>query len=311
MADIYHIIYNPYANRGGSKRYLDAFCALLDGKNTAYVVYETTGPGHATQITRDIIAQGEGQGIGTKYIVIMGGDGTIHEVVNGYCQGDDVVFGIVPAGTGNDVASMLQIPEGLENIETAVRNILEKNIKPVDFIAAEQVSKPAQALTPAMQSVLFFSYGIAAAMILEMQKYKRKNKFSYYRALLKNVVCFEPGEYDVTADGGETRRYKVDFCAVHNCVHAGGGMQLITDAVMDDGFLELFIVENRGFIRRIHNFIAILRKKIHLQPNAQIIKVKNVTITPISNNLCCVDGENHYIDQLKLSVRHKGIKVFG
>ena len=298
MKDIYHIIYNPYANRGGAKRYLDAFCALLDTKEITYIVYETTGKGHATQITRDIIAKGEN--LGAKYIVIMGGDGTVHEVVNGYHEGDDVVFGIIPAGTGNDVASMLQIPANIEDIEAAAANILKKNIKAVDFIAAEN----------GMQSVLFFSYGIAAAMILEMQKYKKKSKLSYYRALLKNVFRYKASEYEVALGGTAPRRYKVDFCAVHNCIHAGGGMHLIVDAVMDDGFLELFIVENRGLIRRILNFISILRKKIHLQPNAQIIKVKNVTITPVSNNLCCIDGENHYIDQLKLSVRNKGINMF-
>jgi len=297
MTDIYHIVYNPYANRGGASLYLKAFCNLLDAQDRAYQVYETTGTGHATEITRGIIA-GE---VGTKYIVIMGGDGTVHEVVNGYREGDDVVFGIVPAGTGNDVASMLKVPDKPENVEAAAANILKKNVRAVDLIVADN----------GMQSVLFFSYGIAAAMILEMQKYRRKNKLSYYRALIKNVFRFKAKEYDVTPDGGETRRYKVDFCAVHNCIHAGGGMSLINCAVMDDGLLELFIVENRGIFRRILNFIAILRKNIHKQPNAQIIKVKSVTINPVDNNLCCVDGENHYIDRLELAVRHKGIKVFG
>ncbi|MCL2376441.1 MAG: hypothetical protein FWC76_03490 [Defluviitaleaceae bacterium] len=296
MTDIYHIIYNPYANRGGAARYLQAFCALLDSKSKAYTVYETTGPGHATQITRDIIAQGDG----TKYIVIMGGDGTVHEVVNGYNEGDDVVFGIVPAGTGNDVAAMLGIPAALEDIEAAAVNILEKNVRPVDFISAVD-----------MQSILFFSYGIAAAMILDMQKYKKKTKISYYRALLKNMFVFKADEYEVTYDGGEARRYKADFCAVHNCIHAGGGMHLIDGAVMDDGLMELFIVEHRGFFRRVLNFISILGKKIHLQPNVQVLRVKEVTIVPTANKLCCTAGENHYFDQLKLSMRHKGIKVFG
>jgi len=297
MADTYHIIYNPYANRGGAKRYLDAFCALMDDKGKTYTMHETTKTGHATQITRDIIAQG----VGTKYIIIMGGDGTVQEVVNGYNEGDDVVFGIIPAGTGNDVAAMLGVPPALENMEAATANILEKNIRSVDFIACEN----------GMQSILFFSYGIAAAMILDMQKYKKKNKISYYRALLKNMFVFKPDEYDVTYDGGEVRRYKADFCAVHNCIHAGGGMRLIDGAVMDDGFVELFIVENRGFFRRILNFISILGKKIHLQPNAQVLRVKEATITPVTNNLCCAAGENYYFDNLKLSVRHKGIKVFG
>jgi len=297
MTDIYHIIYNPYANRGGAKRYLDVFCALMKSKGKMYAVYETTEPGHATQITRDIIAQGDG----TKYIIIMGGDGTVHEVANGYNEGDDVVFGVIPAGTGNDVAAMLGIPPALTDIGIAAQNILDKNIRSVDFIASEN----------GMQSILFFSYGIAAAMILDMQKYKKKNKVSYYRALLKNMFVFKPDEYEVTYDGGEMHRYKADFCAVHNCIHAGGGMHLIDGAVMDDGLMELFIVENRGFFRRVLNFISILGKKIHLQPNVQILRVKEATITPTNNNLCCAAGENHYFDQLKLSIRHKGIKVFG
>ena len=293
--DDYHIIYNPYANIGGAKRYLDAFCALLDAKGSAYTVHETAGKGHATQITRGIIANG------AKYIVIMGGDGTVHEVVNGYSQGDDVVFGIIPAGTGNDVATMLKIPAALEDVEAAAINILDKNIKSVDLIVTENN----------LQSVLFFSYGIAAAMILDMQKYKRKNKLSYYSALLKNVFRFKAGEYEVILDDAPPQSFTADFCAVHNCIHAGGGMQLIHNAVIDDGFLEFFVVENRGTLRRILNFISILRKKIHLQPNVQIVKVKNVTINPVTNNLCCSDGENYHIDQLKLSVRHKAIKVFG
>ena len=294
MTDAYHIIYNPNANLGGAKGYLDTFCDILKAKGVEYTIHETARRGHATEITREIIAGG------AKYIVIMGGDGTVHEVVNGYREGDNVVFGIIPAGTGNDVATMLNIPAGLENVEAAAANILEKNIRAVDLIAAEN----------GKQSVLFFSYGIAAAMILDMQNFKKKNKLSYYRALLKNVFRFKPCVYEVTVDGN-TRKYKADFCAVHNCIHAGGGMHLIDSAVMDDGLLELFIVENRGFIRRIFNFISILRKKIHLQPNVQILKVKDATITPAVNNLCCIDGENHYIDQLRLSVRHKGIKMFG
>ena len=292
--ETYHIIYNPYANRGGAKRYLDAFVGLLEQKGESYIIHETMGEGHATLITKEIIADG------AKYIVIMGGDGTVHEVVNGYAEGDEVVFGILPAGTGNDVSTMLKIPPSLEDIEAAAANILEKNVKCIDFISSSSGT----------QSVLFFSYGIAAQMILEMQGFKTKSKMSYYKSLIKRMFAFKASEYEVTYDG-KTRHIKADFCGVHNCIHAGGGMTLINNAVIDDGFLELFMVENKGIGRRILNFISILRKKIHKQPNVQILPVKQVIINSPQDDLCCIDGEIRHANRLELSVRHKAVKVFG
>ena len=292
--ETYHIIYNPYANRGGVKKYLDAFVGLLEQKGEPYIIHETTGEGHATLITREIIANG------AKYIVIMGGDGTVHEVINGYAESDEVVFGILPAGTGNDVATMLKIPHSIEDIEIAAANILEKNVKSIDFILSSSDT----------QSVLFFSYGIAAQMILEMRDFKTKSKMSYYKSLIKCMFTFKASEYEVIYDG-KTRHIKADFCGVHNCIHAGGGMTLVSNAVMDDGFLELFMVENKGMVRRILNFISILQRKIHKQPNVQILPIKQVIINSPQDDLCCIDGEIRKTNQLDLSVRHKAVKVFG
>jgi len=173
-------------------------------------------------------------------------------------------------------------------------------VRSVDFIASAQ----------GLQSVLFFSYGIASQMILEMNKYKTKNKMSYYKSLIKCIFVFKASEYEVNFDG-KTRKFKADFCAVHNCIHAGGGMSLINNAIMDDGYLELFMVEHRGFLRRVLNFISILRKKIHKQPNVQIVRVKDVSINTLGSKLCCIDGEVYEFERLELGVRHKGIKMFG
>jgi len=294
MNETYHIIYNSYTyTYGGAKRYLDAFTALLKRENVPFATHETTAPAHATDITRRLIADG------AKYIIIMGGDGTVHEVVNGYAEGDDVIFGIIPAGTGNDVARMLGIPPRVEDIEAAAKNILEKRVRHVDFIKT----------STGLQTVLFFSYGIAAQMILDMRRLKKKSKLSYNLSLLKLLFAFPASEYEVTYDG-QTRTFKADFCALHNCTHAGGGMTLINDAIMDDGFAELLIVENRTLRRRILNFIAIVRKKMHLQPNVQILRVTDVVIKSPYDNLCCSDGELYELDELVLTVRPRGIRFF-
>jgi len=291
---LYHIIYNPYANRGGSKAYLDGFTAILARHGLAYAVHETKTQGDATKITQDLIADG------ARQIIIMGGDGTIHEVLNGYAEGDDVIFGIIPAGTGNDVAATLGIPSALAELDVVAADILAGRVRSVDMVASKQGE----------QSMLFFSYGIAAQMILEMQKMKGRSKLSYYKAMLKQMVVFKPGLYQVEFDG-QTRTIRADFCGVHNCVYAGGGMKLINDAMVDDGYAELFMVENRGFVRRVLNFAAILRGRMHKQPNVEIVKVRHAVIASPDDPLCCIDGENHEFAQLELEVRHGAVRIFG
>ncbi|MCL2350521.1 MAG: diacylglycerol kinase family lipid kinase [Defluviitaleaceae bacterium] len=297
MADDFHIIYNPHAKRGGSARYLQAFTALLDTNDKKYTVHPTSARGHATQLTKQIITSGG------KHIIILGGDGTIHEVMNGYAPGDDVVFGILPAGTGNDVATMLGLPmadKSMSNVAIAAKGILAGKIKCVDYIAAKQDK----------QSILFFSYGIAAQMVISMEGFWSRSKLSYYKALIKHMFGYKPATYEISIDNAPMRSVKCDFLGFHNCIHGGGGMQLVHNALIDDGFSEVFIVQNRGFGRRVLNLLAIMSGKIHRQPNVEIVKAKTLTIDSPRDDHCCVDGEVLFTNRLDLKVVHKGIKIF-
>ncbi|MDR2168002.1 MAG: diacylglycerol kinase family lipid kinase [Clostridiales bacterium] len=292
--DFFHIIYNPHANRGGCKVYLEAFTGLLDAENSAYAIYTTKEPGHATEITKEIIAAGG------RFIVILGGDGTVHEVLNGYSPEDDAVFGILPAGTGNDVATMLGLPPGAENMQKAAKAIIARNIKSVDYIA-EAGGK---------QSILFFSYGIAAQMVMTMDNFAARSKASYYHSLIMRMFRYKAATYRFSIDGGPMQSVKADFLGMHNCIHGGGGMQLAREAVIDDGFADVFIVENRGLGRRILNLISLFTKRVHKQPNVRIIRAKTLDIYSDDDDLCCVDGEILRTKQLNLTIKHRNVKIF-
>jgi len=291
----FDIIYNPQAKRGACQQYMEAVCAVLDDAGESYVIHPTDAKGHATRLVQEIVAAGGGE------ILVLGGDGTIHEVLNGLCADDDVVLGILPAGTGNDVSAMLGLPTEVDNAALCMKNILSRNVKSID------VMKDASG----KQSVLFFSYGIAANMVMSMEKFAKKTKLSYYRALIKHMFGYRAKTYDISIDGKNTRSVTADFLGVHNCIYAGGGMKLIHNAVIDDGYAEVFLVHYRGKLRRIANLIAISSGKIHKQPNVEIIKAKNIQINSSANDLCCVDGEIILTNKLKLQVIHKGVKIFG
>ncbi|MCL2753709.1 MAG: hypothetical protein FWE44_06140, partial [Defluviitaleaceae bacterium] len=270
-------------------------CTALNSAGETYIIYPTNFKGHATELVRQILTEGG------KEVLILGGDGTIHGVINGLNQDDDVVLGILPAGTGNDVATMLNLPSGYENIKLCMQNILGRNVKSIDYMIEKK----------GKQSMLFFSYGIAANMVMSMEKFEKKTKLSYYRAIVKHMFGYKAKTYQLSIDDGEPRELAADFLGLHNCIHAGGGMQLVHNAVIDDGVAEVFIVHYRGKLRRIANLIAITSGKVHKQPNVEIIRAKNIEINSPDNNLCCSDGEIILTNKLDLKVIHKGIKIFG
>ncbi|MGI8775465.1 MAG: diacylglycerol/lipid kinase family protein [Actinomycetota bacterium] len=103
------LIANGRAGRGSVSKALPELTSALDARDLAYELRVTERAGHATEIARDALAGG------SRFLVAVGGDGTVQEVVNGMIAGDqavapDAVFGVVGAGTGCDFIRTFGIP---------------------------------------------------------------------------------------------------------------------------------------------------------------------------------------------------------
>ena len=78
------LIANPNAGRGTVDKALPRIEGVLNQANLSYRIVRTTHPGHATEAARQALRDGE------RYLVAVGGDGTVHEVVNGMVSGGQV-----------------------------------------------------------------------------------------------------------------------------------------------------------------------------------------------------------------------------
>ena len=116
------VIINSKAGKGRSSRLRELICRTL-GSNCESIE-STTYPGHATMIAREACQNG------FDTIVVVGGDGTINEVVNG-AIGADVAIGIVPTGTANDLARYNHVPS---DPESACNLILQRHCRYLDVI---------------------------------------------------------------------------------------------------------------------------------------------------------------------------------
>src|SRR5215472_7466794 len=134
------LIANPRAGRGKVGKALPKIERILTEAGLSYRIVQTTHPGHATQAARDALRRGE------RYLVAAGGDGTVHEVVNGMIADDqpiaaDAVLGIVAAGSGCDLVRSFGLPG---DAVQAAHHLVGDSVRPTDVGKVTCTTGPAE-----------------------------------------------------------------------------------------------------------------------------------------------------------------------
>ena len=116
---MYHIIFNPVAGKAKSLKNLRIVERILNERNVQYETHQSQAIGDATNIAKVLTEQGETD------IIVLGGDGTLHEVLNGLADPTVCRIGLVPSGTGNDFAEKIGVPL---DAERAIALILDGEV---------------------------------------------------------------------------------------------------------------------------------------------------------------------------------------
>ncbi len=174
-------------------------------------------------------------------LVVVGGDGTINEVVNGLGRAgfpEDVTLAVLPTGTGNDLAATLAIPEDPEEAEGAIRR---GRIRTLDAarVRSEGVGERF------FINVATGGFGAQTSEVADEGLKQRWGKLTYLRAALETASRFDVRETRVILDG-EERFLRAVNIAVGNCRYAGGGWPAAPRANPEDGLLDLVVIEDAG-----------------------------------------------------------------
>ena len=116
---MYSFIVNPNSRSGQGREIWNHLRSIMESQGISYQYYLTEYVGHATEFARKISASGTPDEPAT--LVTVGGDGTIYEVLTGIEDLDNVIFGFIPTGSGNDFCRSMGLPR---NPEEALRIIL-------------------------------------------------------------------------------------------------------------------------------------------------------------------------------------------
>lgn len=235
-------------------------------------------------------------------LVVVGGDGMVNLGVNLVAE-TDIPLGIIPSGTGNDMSRGLGIPVG--DTELATEALL-KALNSVPRVIDAGLVTRADGSTSWFAGILSAGFD---AIVNERANRMRwpKGKQRYNLALLRELVMLTPVQYTLTVDGVESTTRAV-LVAVANNISFGGGMKVTPDALLDDGMLDVFVVQplsRTAFLRifpRVFKGTHVTDSRVSIQ-RARTIRVDAHKIVAYA------DGERVGVLPVTVEVRPGALKV--
>ena len=255
----------------------------------------TSHAGHARELARHLPLENH------DGLCVIGGDGTIHEVVNGLMQRAEpaqVPFGVIPGGTGNTVAEHLGCTDPL----VAARNIVAGHAGPLDV--ARVTSGGASTYCANI-----VGWGAAVDINRTAERIRRLGPSRYTLAALWQIVRARTRRAKLTLDG---RMVVDDFLFIIGCNtrFTGRGMKLAPDAAMNDGLMDLVVVRpaSRRQIARL--FKAVFDGSHVRLPCVEIHRVRRFSIESTTTDPLNMDGELKGSTPLQVEMIPSALRIF-
>lgn len=267
------LIYNPIAGGANGKKMQKTLSVLkkrLEEKNIEYAFHATEYKGHATLITKNLTESK------VTTIVVIGGDGTLHEVINGFTNFDKCTLALIPCGTGNDFASALKLPR---NPIKALDLILDGTPKYTDFMQM-----------PTVRGINIIGMGIDVDVLNRYEKLKKKTKLGYIKCLIKTLFKFDYTKFSAEINGKKTDYDAFIACIANGNVY-GGGIPVCPIAVPYDKKLNFLTVKKMKKIKIIGAFIKLKAGKILSLKETVTEPCTEIKIDAIKPYTVNVDGE--------------------
>jgi diacylglycerol kinase (ATP) len=225
------VIVNPHSGRGAS---LPGIERALRDAGLDYRIARTGGRGHATELAREALRGG------ARYLVAAGGDGTVHEVVNGMLDDDgrpaaaDAVLGVVACGSGCDFVRTFGLPS---DVAGAVRRLAAG-----DGVRRIDVGRLTCAPGVTRYFVNIAEAGLGASVVARTAGLPGfLGAARYLAGFWLTLPGFRPATVRLEADG-QAYQWRAHNVVVANCRFYGGGMQISPGSEPDDGVLDVLVM---------------------------------------------------------------------
>ena len=288
------VIINPISGTGGridiARRRAEHARALLALHGMGGEVHLTEGAGHARELARHALARH------ASTILAWGGDGTVNEVASEIAY-RDAALGIIPSGSGNGLARELQIPFDPDAAFDIALHGTERVIDAGEF-----------------DGRLFFNIagiGLDARVAHRFSEdgLVRRGFRRYLEITASELWSFHPDEHTIVTDGATVRRRAL-LIAIANARQYGNGATIAPRARLDDGRLDVVVVEHRSPLRALMHMPRVFMGQIERIPGVTMTTAVDIEVTSAQPVIYHVDGEPFVGGaSLKARVRPRALRV--
>ncbi len=273
------VIRNPASGRGlGASRWprVETLIRREAPRGSTVECLATEYPGHAAALAAKA-AEG-----GAELVIAAGGDGTISEVANGLI-GSSAAMAIVPMGTGNDLCRTIGVQS---QIEFAAETAFRGQSKQVDVVRWNCGQRSGYFMNVA-------GCGFDAKVAERVnQGFKRiRGTSAYLAAVLSVLRSYQAARLMLDLDG-EQVECDAMLCAFANGKTYGGGMRVAPDALLDDGLLDIVLVESLSKAAFLRAFPSVFRGRHLSHPKVRSFRARRASVRCESPMPALADGES-------------------
>lgn len=243
---MYHIIVNPDAGKRKTLHAARAVAEYFDEREEEFVIHEMTSKKILHSTIHDLSQSTDAKE--RTNIIVIGGDGTLHAVLNSIEDLNAVNVGLIPAGTGNDFAASLQIPS---EPKKAAELILKGEAKDTDFLEVGGI-----------RCMNVGGLGIDVDVLKRYNKSQKiHGKLKYLRCLIQSIFHFKGNDILIESDG-RREKHRAFLAVACNGKQIGGGIKICPAANPTDGALDVCVVDMIRGLKVIGAFIRLMKGKI-------------------------------------------------
>jgi len=297
MVNSWFVIVNPISGNLKFSTIWRKIQLLLDVRKINYSFAVTLYSRHEVELVQNAIQKG------FRNIISVGGDGTLHHVVNGimiqrYVKSSDITIGVIPLGTGNDWIKTYNIPN---NIEKAIELIHYKKTILQDIGVANTENN----------KVSYFNnvagLGYDGYTVNKLKKMKSFGAVAYLLSGLAGFLFYKKTIFKINFNSKSIETNCL-MTMVGVCKFSGGGMQFTKDVNTTDGLLDITIVKNLNIFDLISNIKKLYNGHIVHHKKVETYKTNLITVIPrASKTYIQADGELIGVGKVTFKIISKAI----
>jgi YegS/Rv2252/BmrU family lipid kinase len=297
MYNSWFIIANPIAGNLNFSKQWKKIKQLFDNKKIHFSFAFSNYSEHEIKLVQNAIQKG------FRNIISIGGDGTLHHIVNGimlqkYVKASDITIGVIPLGTGNDWIKTYNIPN---NIEKAINIISKKKIILQDIGVIETKNKKYYFNNVA-------GIGYDGYIVHRLKSLKYLGSIAYLLSGLSSLLFYKKSFLKIIFNN-KTIKTNCLMTLIGICKFSGGGMQFTKEVNTNDGLFDITIAKNLTFFDLISNIHKLYNGEIIHHKKIETYKTKEISIiSKNSKSFIQADGELIGTGQMKVKIIKSAIQ---